>query len=742
MKTLLSLLAAGIALASASFSQTPPPPLDGIDPFRKNTAQPPAPTSASGQQIKLVFEAYSLDPTAARDLLVKEEPGHYYERVLEMAKAGKAKLEVSPAVILASGDRVQIEQKQEFKYATEWNPPDLRRPNEKGRANPAAAKDEPPMIEGPNGWAWSAASVPTAFETRNLGLSLETAATMRGSVCDLRIDAHCVAHPGDREVAPGTNVMQPTFEVGKLRISSTVPLGITSLLGTLNGPRDTGVPDAQAQPPARLLFVTATGSGSEPEAAGSEPPPGVYIAVVEVVSMAPEAAVEVGKLKGDEAIKKTLALTAAGEASLEQIVAMRGVQGESAKADSVHEFKYPTEWDPRQLTESEVIAHPEIPGIFTLPIPTAMETRDVGLNLELTANAVADGSWKGFVKSSFVRLDAIKEAAAGSHIFHPEFATSEFSSSYAFPNTSLDKSKTIYLLQTNSPGETPGRSNVMFLTLHGVIDSEAELAKQRAEKLILPKLILQEVPFAEALQKIEELSRQADPDGKGVKIAFASEAVKSNDPTITLSLTDIPVAEAIRYATNLGNCTFTVRGGEFVVTASSGAAQERAPGSVSDLFLSAYMMYQKAERLESSEDFPAAVQAYDSAISLLDQIAQRWPTWNPRIVEHRRSRAAQNLARLRGAAEPTSDGADSKQAELITRKWEGVSPEALGMNDAGRYADMKGALRVLAARGIPFPDGAAAIYLPESQTLVVRSSAEALEMIDKMLKDRAKPKDP
>ncbi|MEO8353602.1 MAG: hypothetical protein ABI680_17890, partial [Chthoniobacteraceae bacterium] len=79
------------------------------------------------------------------------------------------------------------------------------------------------------------------------------------------------------------------------------------------------------------------------------------------------------------------------------------------------------------------------------------------------------------------------------------------------------------------------------------------------------------------------------------------------------------------------------------------SAYGQARDDASDLFLNAYMAFQKGEKAESNSESKTAMQSYDLTVNLLDQIAQRWPSWNPAIVKHRRTRAAEALARLKGA---------------------------------------------------------------------------------------------
>jgi len=65
-----------------------------------------------------------------------------------------------------------------------------------------------------------------------------------------------------------------------------------------------------------------------------------------------------------------------------------------------------------------------------------------------------------------------------------------------------------------------------------------------------------------------------------------------------------------------------------------------------DLFLDAFMAFQQAEKAMVAKDTRESRASYAKAITLLDSISKRWPEWNPSIVEHRRKKAMEGLAKL------------------------------------------------------------------------------------------------
>ena len=85
---------------------------------------------------------------------------------------------------------------------------------------------------------------------------------------------------------------------------------------------------------------------------------------------------------------------------------------------------------------------------------------------------------------------------------------------------------------------------------------------------------------------------------------------------------------------------------------SATSAFAQSGGDASDLFLNAFMAFQKGEKAEGTGDTGAAVKAYNQAISNLDQLSQRWPAWQPPIVKYRRDRAAAALEKLQAKMRP------------------------------------------------------------------------------------------
>ena len=78
------------------------------------------------------------------------------------------------------------------------------------------------------------------------------------------------------------------------------------------------------------------------------------------------------------------------------------------------------------------------------------------------------------------------------------------------------------------------------------------------------------------------------------------------------------------------------------------AAPVRAQSSTDpgDLFVNAYMAVQQGEKAEQSGSLKVALTKLRSAAGVLDQIATRFPNWQPQIVDYRKTRTLDAIARV------------------------------------------------------------------------------------------------
>lgn len=210
----------------------------------------------SESQVSFLFETFSTSVEEAAALLRNpSDDEQLYQRVLQLTKQGKASEDLVRVFRTKSGQRGVSEAIDEYIYATEFEPPDVK-PADKpaGEKKPSDGKPEKTDAEkqktdpapSPAPEASSATATgrstffPSAFTTRNIGetLELQPGINADGKTIDLSIVTQFVQYIGDHD--EGGGVVQPTFQTQKLTTSVTVQSGTRYLLGTLNRPISSG----------------------------------------------------------------------------------------------------------------------------------------------------------------------------------------------------------------------------------------------------------------------------------------------------------------------------------------------------------------------------------------------------------------------------------------------------------------------------------------------------------------------
>lgn len=153
-----------------------------------------------------------------------------FSQIQKMIAAGEATLIAWPEVVTKSGQRAVTEDIQEVRYPSQFGP-----------AQPAAAADG----EAEKQPARGGAPVPTAFETRNIGATLEVEAilTPDGKMLDINIVPQHVRLLEFAPVASGRDanghdwkIEQPRFYTAKTTTSVGLLFGQRMLLAEFRGP--------------------------------------------------------------------------------------------------------------------------------------------------------------------------------------------------------------------------------------------------------------------------------------------------------------------------------------------------------------------------------------------------------------------------------------------------------------------------------------------------------------------------
>ena len=170
-------------------------------------------------------------------------------KILRTLSQLKADFFSNPSVVARNGQRAKVETVRELRYPTEFNP----------------SKDEPGKF------------VPTAFETRNVGVTLEVEGSIHGDEIELSImprivnflgfidygghnatalasGLHPMAELLKRRLTEG-GIWQPVFSTQSITTSVRVMSGLTLLLGGL--PSDPVAKEVDASGPRTFVFITA-----------------------------------------------------------------------------------------------------------------------------------------------------------------------------------------------------------------------------------------------------------------------------------------------------------------------------------------------------------------------------------------------------------------------------------------------------------------------------------------------------
>ena len=98
----------------------------------------------------------------------------------------------------------------------------------------------------------------------------------------------------------------------------------------------------------------------------------------------------------------------------------------------------------------------------------------------------------------------------------------------------------------------------------------------------------------------------------------------------------------------------------------------------SDLFLNAYMSVQKAQKLEEDGKYKLALQKYRYAASLLEQIRDKTPDWQPVIVSYRLNKTSEAIALIEKKISVDGNGSTAPEEPPLPNNPDGsTAPSAV-----------------------------------------------------------------
>ena len=317
----------GLGVCAVLFSaftiraDTPAAPADAAN------GAPASPEITGGENLTMILEVYAIGKDDARVVLETGQGGpDRYQRVLDLEKGGRARIETLTALPTKSGQRAVIEACDEVRYPTEFVP--------------GKTRDDFPT--------------PKAFETRNAGdmFEIEPAIGPDGLLCDLNLVPQRVSLAGFRDLtgmADDPPVGQPIFVTQKLTTSVTAPFDQVCLIGTYSPPAGDASATRQSSPEIWLTFlhVHRVITTAEPKDANFKlRSDGTIDMEYSFYSLDREAARDLlaSFPKLETSWERLQGLLRENKARFEDFVAVKTKSGQRCVAEGINEMRYGTEY--------------------------------------------------------------------------------------------------------------------------------------------------------------------------------------------------------------------------------------------------------------------------------------------------------------------------------------------------------------------------------------------------------------
>ena len=244
------------------------------DPYRSGEPTPATVVDELPKNISICYETFSL-PLAMAAKIQREQlsDSDLYKLILAAVEKEEARQESFTVLRAKSGNKAATESVSEEIYATEFEPPEV--PTSVGVSiMPAKEKDAPSPTPDASKLKDAAdidscaglktPATPTAFESRNVGNTLEVESTLSedNKTIDLRLAPEHVTLVGQSTNGQGLSKTEmPIFEAQRISTSASFLIGQPFLLGTVSRPPNSKVDPNSA---TRVWFAFVTGTLAKP----------------------------------------------------------------------------------------------------------------------------------------------------------------------------------------------------------------------------------------------------------------------------------------------------------------------------------------------------------------------------------------------------------------------------------------------------------------------------------------------
>jgi len=242
----IAALCLGLPLSVSSLAQAAES--KGKDPFTEKADEPPQ----IRKQIRVQAEFIDVSHEQLTELMFGAKPAandtELRQQVAQLVKDGKAKIMETLLCTTPDNQKATTESIEEFIYPTEYEPAEFADDS----TGKETAKTEPAKTEPATpGKREALGPTPTAFDTRNLGSTMEIQPTVSedGKRIDLNFAPEIVYHVGNeiwaewKEEHGSAHVQMPTMYVLRLTTTVTLANGKPLLVGALTPKNEQGLPD-------------------------------------------------------------------------------------------------------------------------------------------------------------------------------------------------------------------------------------------------------------------------------------------------------------------------------------------------------------------------------------------------------------------------------------------------------------------------------------------------------------------
>ncbi len=234
----------GIAVAGAAFASIANSQKPAVDPF---AVPAEGAISDASVVVQVQVEIVEMSHEALTKLLFLAKPAtpdatKLRQEVQDMVAKNEAKVLETQLVVTRSGQKGTAESIQEFIYPSEYEPPELP-------SSPGDTKNQQSKLGGV--FPFNPAT-PTAFDTRNVGSTLEVEPTVSqdNRIVEVRVVPELIWHTGNTTWHEGKDqagnpfkVQMPDFNTLRLNTSVTCISGQYTLAGVLSPKNDKGEVD-------------------------------------------------------------------------------------------------------------------------------------------------------------------------------------------------------------------------------------------------------------------------------------------------------------------------------------------------------------------------------------------------------------------------------------------------------------------------------------------------------------------